>query len=85
MARRLRIAACRYAVSTVLLLGFGLLYLFSPRFMPYHAAAIGTSWEGLSPAYQILFVELPTVAGPGLLPGSVATGVMMLIPLRAGV
>ncbi len=85
MTKRLQIASYCYAVSAVLLAAFGLYYLFTPRFMPYHAVAIGASWEELSPAYQVLFLGLLKVAGAGLLGSGVAMGVMLLIPLRAGV
>ena len=44
-----------------------LVYLFSPHFMPYHAAALGQNWEGLSPQQQVLHLGLMRVAGAGFL------------------
>lgn len=52
MNRRNLSALVVYAIPTVGLLLQGILYLTTPRFMPYHADALGVSWEALPANYQ---------------------------------
>ena len=44
MNLRMRLAFGCYLIALLILGAFGLLYLVSPQFMPYHAVAIGTKW-----------------------------------------
>jgi hypothetical protein len=44
---------------------FGLVYLFKNSFMSYHAVAVSSSWEALSPSFQTLILALMRAAGGG--------------------
>lgn len=71
--------------STVLgLVGFGLAYLVTNRFMPYHQAAVGKPWDAVEPAYQILVLALMRAAGAGFLSVALAMLVLLLVPFRRG-
>lgn len=72
-----------FLVAGVLGGAMGLIYLFSPKFMPYHAAAIGTSWEELAPSYQVLFLALLRAVGGGFLASAIACFILLFIPYRA--
>jgi hypothetical protein len=83
MKARGTIAFLCFLVAGILLAAFGLVYLFTPKFMPYHAAAIGTSWEKLTPAYQALFLALLKAVGGGFLASATACFILLFIPYRA--
>lgn len=55
-----------YIVGVIWLV-FGLIYLFKGSFMPYHAVAVSSSWEGLNPNFQTLILALMRAAGGGFL------------------
>ena len=42
-----------YILASLMLIVFGLIYLLSPEFMPYHAKAIGRNWNELEKPLQI--------------------------------
>ena len=73
-----------YLLSLLLCGVFGLLYLFSPQFMPYHADAIGATWKDLAPAYRILILSLMKSAGAGFTGSTIAGLFILLIPFRSG-
>ena len=73
-----------YLLSLILCGVFGLLYLISPQFMPYHAVAIGATWKDLAPAYRILILALMKSTGAGFLGTSIAGFFVLLIPFRTG-
>lgn len=54
----------------------GLLYLFKPTFMPYHAQVLACSWDSLSAGHKILHLALMRVVGMGFLCVCVAVGVL---------
>jgi len=73
-----------YLLMLILCGVFGLLYLFSTQFMPYHAVAVGVTWKDLAPAYRILILALMKAVGAGFL-GSLIAGLFILfIPFRSG-
>jgi hypothetical protein len=51
---------------------FAFMYLFRPKFMPYHAVAVQETWENVDPAFQILTLALMRVSGGGWLGVSIA-------------
>jgi hypothetical protein len=51
---------------------FAFMYLFRRGFMPYHAVAVGKTWEELDPAFRILTLALMRVSGGGWLGVSIA-------------
>jgi hypothetical protein len=73
-----------HALPTVGLLLQGLLYLTTPKFMPYHAAALEARWEDLSPHYRAFILGVIRAMGAGSFSVSLALLLILLIPLRRG-
>lgn len=63
---------------------FGLIYLFSPKFMPYHEAAVGLSWGEVDSAFQAVILSFMRVVGGGLLATMAAIYIFLFIPFRRG-
>jgi hypothetical protein len=84
MNLRMRLAFGCYLIALLILGAFGLLYLVSPQFMPYHAVAIGTKWSDLGPSHRILIHALMKAAGAGFLGSAVAGAFVLFVPFRAG-
>lgn len=79
---RKRIALFLFVVSVLPGTAFGVLYLVTPRFMPYHAAAVGQGWSELTPGVQALILALFRGVGGGLLATSAAILVMIVWAFR---
>ena len=73
-----------YSVVGIVSIAMGALYLLAPRFMPYHAVAIGRDWAALSDNEQVLFRALLDVAGAGWLALGVAVIWLVIVPVRRG-
>lgn len=84
MESRIKVAFVCFLLGFIISGVFGLVYIFSPKFMPYHAVAIGTDWESLAPAYRILFLALMKSAGAGFLATTIAGLFILFIPFRSG-
>jgi ABC-type transport system involved in cytochrome c biogenesis permease component len=84
MTTRGKAAAVSYSIVALISVVMGSIYLFSPQFMPYHAAALGTAWAALEPAEQILILALMRVAGGGWVAVGVALAVLVAVPFRQG-
>ncbi|MGI5863267.1 MAG: hypothetical protein ACOX6T_14595 [Myxococcales bacterium] len=84
MSRPLKLAVgCHLAVA----LGaaaMGLVYLFSPRFMPYHAQVVGADWEAVPTGFQRLILAFQRGSGVAVLACALALSVLALVPLRRG-
>jgi hypothetical protein len=63
---------------------FGLIYLFTPQFMPYHEVAVGMPWSDVAPPLQILLLALIKGVGTGLICYSLLLGILLFIPFRRG-
>ena len=57
MRARETIAFICFLIAGILCAGMGLFYLCSSKFTPYEAAALGKSWEELTPSHQILYIS----------------------------
>lgn len=73
-----------YAIPTVGLLLQGLIYVTTPRFMPYHAEALGVAWEDLPANYQGFLLGVLKAMGAGSIAVSVALVILLVIPFRQG-
>jgi len=82
MLSRKNTSAILYWVVAAVSLIMGSIYLFSPEFMPYHAAAIGLQWGELEPTTQILFSALLRLAGGGWVAVAAAIAILLLFPFR---
>ena len=63
---------------------FGFTYLLRPEFMPYHAEAVGMSWDHVPPAFQVLILALMRVVGGAWLALAAALGYLIFVPFRQG-
>lgn len=56
-----------FAIAGLLGFVFGVRYLVTREFMPYHAAVLGKPWASLEPRLQAIILGMLKVAGGGLL------------------
>lgn len=77
-------ALAAYSIPTVGLFLQGLVYLTTPRFMPYHADALGSSWEMLPANYQGFVIGVIKAMGAGSVGVTLALAILLLIPFRRG-
>ena len=67
-----RIAFILLAITSVIHIAFGFIYLSADEFMGYHSVALSTAWEDLSSDFQVLILALIKLAGSaGLIAGFV--------------
>lgn len=84
MRRQDVLAAVAFAIPTVGLMGQGLLYVVTPRFMPYHAEALATTWEALPPHHQGFVLGVIKGMGAGSIAVTLALAILLLVPFRRG-
>ena len=85
MSRNQTWSAIVHAIPTIGLLLQGLLYLLTPRFMPYHADALGgIRWEDLTAHHQGFLLGVIKAMGAGSLGVTCALLVMLAVPFRRG-
>ncbi len=77
MEKRLKVAVIMLYVFAVFLILFGLLYLLSPRIMPYHERFLGKTFEQLDPKTATL--SLASLKVVGALALSMGIGFVMMI------
>ena len=71
------------ALAGLVALAFGIRYLLTGQFMPYHETVSGRSWDSLEPPMQAIIVGMLKVAGGGFL-GYGAALLWLLLPLSQG-
>ena len=64
------------ALTAIIHMVFGMIYVTADQFMSYHAKALSTSWAELDAQYQVLILALIKLAGAG---GLVAGAVNLLL------
>lgn len=84
MQLRSRVAFVGYALASLEFAGVGLVFLASDRLMPYHLAAMETTWEAMVPGMQIMTLDFMKSAGAGFLMVAVAAAFLLFIPYRRG-
>ena len=72
-----------FALAGVLAIAFGVRYLVSREFMPYHAQVLGQPWSALEPRLQTIILGMLKVAGAGLLSSGCAV-LWLLLPIGRG-
>ena len=77
MEKRLKVATIMLYVFAAFLILFGLVYLLSPRIMPYHEKFLGKTFEELDPKTASL--SLATMKVVGALALSMGIGFVMMI------
>lgn len=78
------VAMVAHAIPTTGLLLQGLLYVTTSTFMPYHADALGTTWEALPSNYQGFLIGVIKAMGGGSIGVTLALILLLLIPFRRG-
>jgi hypothetical protein len=73
-----------HGIPTVGLFLQGLLYVTTARFMPYHADALGTTWEALPPNHQGFLIGVIKAMGAGSIGVTLALIIVLAIPFRRG-
>lgn len=73
-----------YAANAFIFIVFGVRYLSSKEFQPYHAAAIGRDWNSLDPALQVLLLSFIRGVGAALLAVAISTVALLIFPFRDG-
>jgi hypothetical protein len=72
-----------FGLAALLALAFGVRYVFTREFMPYHATVLGKPWASLEPRLQFIILGMLKVAGGGLLGYGIAL-LWLLLPLQRG-
>src|SRR5450755_3393828 len=72
-----------FGLAGLLALAFGVRYLLTREFMPYHATVLGKPWAALEPRLQAIILGMLKVAGAGLV-GCGCAILWLLLPLQRG-
>ena len=71
------------ALAGLIAVAFGVRYIGTRQFMPYHGTVSGKSWASLEPRLQAIILGMLKVAGGGFL-GYGASLLWLLLPLSQG-
>jgi hypothetical protein len=77
------LALSAFGLAAALALAFGVRYVLTRQFMPYHAAVLGKPWPQLDARLQSIILGILKVAGGGLLGYGIAL-LWLLLPLQRG-
>ena len=72
-----------FGLSAAIALLFGLRYLLTRAFMPYHAQVAGRAWEQLEPGLQAIILGMLRIVGGGFLAAGLVT-FWLLLPMSQG-
>jgi amino acid transporter len=81
---RNKIAFAIYLIVSISTICLGLVYLFSPMFMPYHREILGKNWDDLEKPNQMLLLALMKGMGAGLIGIGVLIIFLLFYPFRDG-
>lgn len=84
MCTKMKLAFSCHLLASLIILSFGVIYLFRSEFMPYHAVAVGQEWSQLPASFQILIKALMKVTGGGWLASALAMLVLLVFPFKEG-
>lgn len=71
------------SIAGLISIVFGIRYLLTRQFMPYHAVVAGRSWSELEGGVQAIILGMLRIIGGGL--ATYGLGLLwLLVPLRAG-
>lgn len=73
-----------YLFAALLSALVGVFYLARREFMPYHAVAAGTPWEGLPTGLRVLLLAMIRGIGAGFLAVGAIILFLLVYPFRAG-
>lgn len=81
---REKIAFGGFASVAFALTGAGTIYLLADRIMPYHLAAMESSWENLPNGIQVMSLNFMKSAGAGMITVGIGMMFLLMIPFRKG-
>lgn len=84
MSTSMKVAFGCYVAAYLVFTAFAAIYLLRPRFMPYHATAVGMRWEDVGRPFQVLFLGLMRVFGGSLLASAFIGAALLVFPFREG-
>lgn len=84
LSARVKIALSCDLIVALTAVAVGLVYLFSPRVMPYHQRVLGIEWSQLDPGIQLILLGLLRGTGLAALVTGLAVAILLLIPFRRG-
>ena len=84
MSNRMKASFGVYILAAIILATFSSIYLFRSEFMPYHADAVGMSWDNVPQGFQITILALMKTLGGGWLAIFVGFAAILFIPFRKG-
>ena len=76
------IAYLCYGLVGLLGFVFAYIYLFRPEFMPYHADAVGSSWNEMDASIKVLIIALMRVSGGGWLATSLSITLLLVARIK---
>ena len=77
-----KVALLCYGFNALGLVMFGLIYTFSPEFLPFHSDAISKSWDELTTSSQILYLGMMRTEGAGFMSSGLAIAILLAIPFK---
>lgn len=77
-----RVADALYAITALVSLAMGSIYILRDSFMPYHADALQTRWADLDASLQVLILALMDVAGAGWIALGLVVLALLFGPFR---
>ena len=80
----LKIASFLLYMISVVVIFFGILYLFTPKIMPYHEIYLGMSHEQLQPKVAALLLSAMRIIGFLSIALGLALGIIIRFPFQKG-
>ena len=84
MNSRIKISFVCHLLATLILITFGVIYIFRSEFMPYHSDAVGMPWGEVNPSFQILILAFMRVIGYTFLAFGLLIVILLFVPFRQG-
>jgi hypothetical protein len=81
----MKISFVCHLLATLILVTFGVIYIFRSEFMPYHSDAVGMPWGEVSLSFQILILAFMRVIGCSFLAFGLLETILLLVPFRQGI
>lgn len=80
----MRVAFWSYVLVVLAILGTGVVYFTTQRFLPYHAQAFGQSWEQAPARTRDLYLVMVKAIGAPTFVTGLAIAVVLMVPWRRG-
>ncbi len=73
-----------FTLIALLMIATGATYLTAPTLMPYHLAAMETTWEALPQGMQTMSLNFMKSVSAGFLSSGFAVLILLVVPFRKG-